>query len=104
MSPLLGDETLLGETKTKAEFTLYSLGPFPALVRAGNTSVVGEVYEVSEKGLARLDMAEGHPHFYRRTTIRLEDDTEVEAYLIPDIEHYQSEEVPSGDWVDYLTS
>lgn len=102
LNRLLENDKLLGESKTKKEFSLYSLGPFPALVNAGDTAVVGEVYEVSQQTLDRLDMAEGHPHFYLRTLITLEDEAEVSAYLIPNIEMYSCDLIPSGDWMKYL--
>ena len=62
--------------------TLYDLGPFPGLVPRGSQMVAGEVYEVDKPTLAALDRLEGHPDFYRRTTIALHDGRPVLAYLL----------------------
>lgn len=99
----LESSKFLDEKKTKREFSLFSLGPFPAMVAHGKTAITGEVYEVSSSVLAHLDQAEGHPHLYMRTTIRLEDETEVFAYLFPGIP-LGAKLVQSGDWLDYITS
>jgi gamma-glutamylaminecyclotransferase len=99
----LSDSQFLGDTKTGKEFTLFSLGPFPALVKTGDTAVIGELYEVSDATLAQLDRAEGHPDFYVRTRILLDDGSEVYAYLLP-VVPTGCEVVQSGDWMEYLTS
>lgn len=73
---------LVAEARTQPAFTLYDFGPYPGMVATGNHAVVGEVYEVDEPMLAAMDRLEGHPRFYRRTSIRLEDGSAVEAYLL----------------------
>lgn len=96
----LSTAEFIGTTKTHPQYSLYSLGAFPALIAGGNTSVVGEVYEVTPRVLADLDRIEGHPHFYVRTPIELEDGTNAEVYLLPE-EPRGCEVVASGDWIDY---
>ena len=103
LSWYLAGSECLGEKETKKEHSLYSLGPFPAMTAEGDTAVIGEVYEVNKETLDMLDRAEGHPNFYVRTPIVLEDGTKVEAYLLPGIPR-GCEKVESGDWLDYLTS
>jgi len=73
---------LIAEARTQPAFTLYDFGPYPGMVARGNSAVVGEVYEVDEPMLAAMDRLEGHPSFYQRTTIRLENGSTVEAYLL----------------------
>lgn len=85
---------------TRKEFTLYSLGAFPALVNKGDTEVVGEVYEVSDEILDLLDRIEGHPHFYTRTPITLSDGMEVQSYLLNNTP-IGCKVVKNGDWVEY---
>merc|ERR1711924_437576 len=46
--------------------------------------LVGMLYEVSDETLARLDMLEGHPNFYRRKKISLADGSDAIAYLLHD--------------------
>lgn len=90
----------VGAFKTKPEYSLYSLGAFPALVANGKTAVVGEVYDVSPFILSYLDRIEGHPDMYRRTPIELDDGTEVEVYLF-NYEPMANDLVESGDWIAF---
>ena len=49
-------------------------------------NIVGDVYSVSDTGVKRCDKLEGHPDWYRRTTIPVKNITgqlmEVEAYIL----------------------
>jgi gamma-glutamylaminecyclotransferase len=85
------------EAATKPEFTMITLGGFPGILANGNTSIIGEVYEVSEFTLDRLDKLEGHPNWYRRTPITLLDGDEVETYIYLHKERTQ-EIIDSGFW------
>jgi len=97
----LATSKYLNTVRTKPEYKLYSLGAFPGLVAGGTTAVVGEVYDVTPEVLARLDRVEGHPNFYCRTTIILQDDTEVQAYLLPNNIHWSNNLIDSGDWIEF---
>jgi gamma-glutamylcyclotransferase (GGCT)/AIG2-like uncharacterized protein YtfP len=97
---LLDDHALLGRVRTEPAFELVSLGAFPAMIEGGATSVVGEVYEVDPFTLAALDRLEGHPRFYQRRTIRLEDGNEVFTYLLSPEQARGQTRIPSGDWTD----
>ncbi|MEZ4323566.1 MAG: gamma-glutamylcyclotransferase family protein, partial [Polyangiales bacterium] len=70
---VLAGARLVANARTQPAFELRDLGPFPGLVSGGAHAVAGEVYEVDEATLAALDRLEGHPRFYRRTRIALED-------------------------------
>jgi gamma-glutamylcyclotransferase (GGCT)/AIG2-like uncharacterized protein YtfP len=89
---------LLGPAKTPQEFSMFSLGSFPGVVRGGETAIVGEVYEVDAATLAGLDQLEGHPRFYRRTPLRLDDHGEVETYLLTSAQVEGCTPVASGCW------
>lgn len=95
---LLEGARLVAEARTQPAFTLYDFGGFPGMVAGGNHAVPGEVYEVDEPALAAMDRLEGHPRFYQRTSIRLEDGTAVQAYVLrPDqVSHLPI--IPSGSW------
>jgi gamma-glutamylaminecyclotransferase len=95
---LLEGARRVAEARTGPAFTLHDFGPFPGLVAGGSHAVLGEVYEVDEPALAALDRLEDHPSFYQRTSIRLEDGTAVQAYLLrPDqVSHLPI--IPSGSW------
>jgi len=90
---------LVGKARTAPGFELFDLGAYPGMVARGTTGqVAGEVYEVDTLTLASLDRLEGHPRFYRRTTIRLEDGDVVETYLLQDHHVADRERVATGNW------
>jgi gamma-glutamylaminecyclotransferase len=88
--------------RTAARYTLVDLGPYPALVEGGDTSVAGELYEVEEALLEVLDAFEGHPDVYIRMPVELaaqsEAQTVFEAYVLPADRAREFPRVPSGDW------
>ena len=85
--------------RTAPTFELVNLGAFPGMTRGGSTAVVGEVYEVRAETLVDLDRLEGHPNFYRREAIELEDGREVSAYLLRPADARGYRPIPSGDWL-----
>lgn len=95
---LLATATLVGEARTEPVFELRDLGPFPGLVSGGAHAVAGEVYEVDEATLAALDRLEGHPRFYRRTRIALDDGAAVETYLLAPEQVEGRPVIASGNW------
>lgn len=87
---------LLGEWRTPPCFTLYDLGPYPALCERGNQRVRGEVYETDPRGMKALDELEGYPAHYDRRRIRTPWGLAWIYFM-----HYPPERavpVPSGDW------
>lgn len=87
-----------GPARTLPAFELVSLGPYPAMVPGGATAVVGEVYEVDDAGLARLDWLEGYPDLYDRDVIDLADGTRAIAYLQRPAQAAGLPRIPSGEW------
>jgi len=111
---LLGrDARWIGDGETKPIYTLYDMKYFPAMVFGGNTSIKGEVYEVSEKALNNLDHLEGYDSkrpersLYNRQLIVVKlkkRDVIALAYYI-DKEHMRQMReieyiptIPGGDW------
>ncbi|MCA9605570.1 MAG: gamma-glutamylcyclotransferase [Myxococcales bacterium] len=90
----------IAETRTEGRFRLAHLGAFPAMVIGGGTRVTGEVYEVDGGTLERLDRLEGHPRFYRRRAIPLEDGRTAIAYLLSPAQAAGYPTIRSGDWKD----
>lgn len=88
------------EARTEPAFTLFDLGPFPALHEGGATAVVGEVYEVSDEQLGDLDRFEGVPRLYERVLVRLEDGETANAYVQRSARHARGI-IASGDWRGY---
>jgi gamma-glutamylcyclotransferase (GGCT)/AIG2-like uncharacterized protein YtfP len=85
---------------TAARYELLDLGAFPALTTGGRTAVVGEVYEVDQATLDRLDLLEGHPGFYRRVFLDLAGGLRVQGYVLPRTHPLAAlrSVIASGDW------
>lgn len=96
---LLARAAFVREARTAAAYELVDLGPFPAMVTGGASSIVGEIYAVDARVLADLDRLEGHPRFYRRTAVTLDDGDVVEAYLMPAAIVAGGPHIASGDWL-----
>ena len=61
--------THAGAYITPACFTLLDTGPYPAALDAGETALVGDVFEVDEDSFAALDRLEDYPIHYTRRQI-----------------------------------
>jgi len=85
----------LGAVRTQARYTLVSLGSFPALREQGISSVPGELYSVGPSILAALDVLEGHPDFYRRAQVYLDDGRSVTSYLLPEQHGRDADQIDS---------
>ncbi|MCB0220701.1 MAG: gamma-glutamylcyclotransferase [Chrysiogenetes bacterium] len=85
---------------TRAEFALADFGDYPAIVRPGSCAITGELYEIDEATLARVDELEEVPEFYERCEIVLEDGTVALTYVLP--VHFVEREggtiLDHGDW------
>ena len=99
---LLQSSKFLGIATTKEKYILYA-EEFPFLLEnQKEVQVIGEVYNVNEKTLARLDKLEGHPRFYYRKEIEvlLNDETILAwVYFFP---NPKGVVIPSGNYLDYL--
>jgi gamma-glutamylaminecyclotransferase len=100
---LLVRARFVAEARTEPCFDLFDLGAFPAMSTGGETAVLGEVYAVDDATLARLDRLEGHPSFYQRTQIRLDDGQEVQTYLMERSRMRGRAPIASGDWCAHRT-
>jgi gamma-glutamylaminecyclotransferase len=73
--PHLAGQTFVADARTTPGFALFDFRGFPAIAPAGDDreGVSGEVWEVEETGLQRLDEFEGVPEgLYRRAPISLQ--------------------------------
>lgn len=95
---LLAGAELNCTARTEPRFSLHDLGAFPGLTDSGDDAVFGEVYELDSETLARVDHLEGHPRFYRRRPIQLEDGSTVETYLLPAARVAGYPVIRSGSW------
>jgi gamma-glutamylaminecyclotransferase len=88
----------VGVAQTEPRYSLHDLGAYPALVADGTHAIVGELYDVDDEVLARLDRLEGHPEFYRRDHITLADGSDAETYFLPHAQAAGTPRVTHGDW------
>lgn len=100
-SGYLHDQICHGPARTAQKYDMYSLINYPAICREGNTTVVGEVYEIDDGMLEELDRLEGHPRYYQRESIELDDGQIVEAYFMDRMKIQNRSQVVCGDWQKY---
>ena len=74
---LMGNGVFVRKGQIKG--TMYDMGGFPA-VTDGDSNITGEIWEVDEEAIKRMDQYEGHPNFYRRTDTVTVDGEKVEFY------------------------
>lgn len=89
---LLRESHFIGERTTQDEtWIMRSLGGFPGVVKkyhgGMSASICGELYEVDDNTLARLDRLEGNGNFYNRELVRLRDESES-AWMYVLINHH----------------
>lgn len=104
-SHYFNQDLFLGVAKTSPGYTLYDItsGAFPAMVESKDQSqVCGELYEVDNHLLGRLDKAEGHPDFYCRKEIQLENGEVAFAYLLTAEDVIGYPKVEDGDWMPFI--
>ncbi|MFN7976415.1 MAG: gamma-glutamylcyclotransferase family protein [Acidobacteriota bacterium] len=94
----LAGSRCLGTARTRAAFTLHDLGAYPALAAGGSLTVAGELYEVAGDALAAIDRLEGHPFWFRREPVVLDDGTDAEAYLVALRRLEGRPVIASGSW------
>ena len=84
--------------------SLYDLGAYPGLLlNESNSLVVGEVYEVDDEILKRLDDFEASSN-YRRKQVEISLGSRREACWTyePDPDFYSPHTlITSGDWIEY---
>lgn len=95
---LLTDSRFLGMARTEPLFSLFDLGGYPAMSSGGCTSVLGEIYEVTEEVLEALDELEGHPDWYRRVPIKLSGGISAETYLMEPNQVAGRPLIQGGNW------
>ena len=79
-------QTFVATARTKPLYRIFDLGGYPGMIRSENgIAIEGEVWDVDEAGLARLDVLEDiDGGEYERVKIELEGefaDQHVEGYL-----------------------
>lgn len=93
----LGEARFVGRARTAPVYELVDLGSFPALLEGGSTAVQGELYEVDESWVGRLDAFEEAPELYDRKPVWLEGEAAL-AYVMRRDVAGPAPRIPSGDW------
>ena len=101
---LLESSNYLGDFNTEPIYSLHSLGSFPGLKENGNTSVVMEVYEVTEAVARNVDNLEGYTPggnntFYDKISIETPWGTASVYTYVNELP--QSSLVESGNWKEF---
>ena len=69
---ILRDSNLIDTATTVDDgYNMIDLGGFPAVLRGGTFKIDGELYDIDEKVLDRLDSLEGNGHFYNREIVQV---------------------------------
>lgn len=95
---LLRQARLIAIAHTRATYSLYDFGPYPALVRGGDSAVPGELYQVDAATLSALDRLEEHPEVYQRRRIVLAAGQRTWTYLMEPHQVTSARLIPSGSW------
>lgn len=103
-----GNHRLLSHADFKAETSLTttshgltSLGAFPALIPTDDMierTVHGELYEVDDYTLDDLDRLEGHPTFYERREVVLDNGRRAWTYFLKGAHYHDHGVIESGSW------
>ena len=95
---ILDNSEFLGEVLTAPNYDLRASG-IPFLMH-GDYAIRGEVYEAEEAAVHRMDLLEGHPNFYRRGDILLDEGESMEgvqAYFFNEINTTYANLVPLSE-------
>jgi len=92
----------LGTQKLRIPYKMVSLGGFPGLVWTNpyHSQITIEVFNVTSPDIEKqLDMLEGYPDFYEKTTINTQWG-EATIYYLHSERYANYPVVESGDWVN----
>lgn len=99
---LLSKANFITREYIEEEMQLCDMGPFPALVKEPTQTfrTYGEVYVVDQETLAALDMAEGHPTFFKRHKVKTaKNGYRVWVYVLSDeAEQYAGDALDKDVW------
>ncbi|HEX5661696.1 MAG TPA: gamma-glutamylcyclotransferase family protein [Polyangiales bacterium] len=83
--------------ETLPAYELVQIDYYPAMIAGGTLAIHGELYEVDDQTLAKLDELEEVPTYYERSEIQLADGTRALTYIMPrERAHPSSLPIPSG--------
>jgi len=86
----------LGLAETKPEYELVQIDYYPAMLPGGASKIIGEIYEVDDETLEKLDELEEVPAVFVREAITLSDGSSASVYILPRERARGGEPIPSG--------
>ncbi|MET0287421.1 MAG: gamma-glutamylcyclotransferase family protein [Polyangiales bacterium] len=86
----------LRTAETLPAYDLVQIDYYPAMIPGGTLTIHGELYEIDDETLARLDELEEVPTYYERLWIDLADGTRAQTYVMPRDRVRDSIPIPSG--------
>jgi len=101
LNPILGAERKFVGHGRLVGYWMFHLGRYPAIIKANDDlwAVQGEVYDITEENLARVDQAEGHPSFYQRVQVEIPYFGKCQTYVqSPEMLFEGKPFIPSGRW------
>ncbi len=103
---LLKNSRLVEAATTEDNLVLLANSIPYLLDEEGKSYVRGEIYEVNENSLKKIDQLEGHPDWYSRKIISvvtdLGDKMEAWVYFMPRSKAGNATVVESGDYREYM--
>ena len=84
--------------KTAVGYSLVEAGPLAALVEEGDGAVVGEVYELEREAFMRVTRQEAHAGLFDLATVRLEDGSTAQTFLLAVDRARGKRRIKGGDW------
>jgi len=102
----LENAKFLGLAKTKEKYKLTA-SSIPFVSKSEKIShIIGEVYEVDDRLLEKLDIFEDHPDWYKREKIKviLENGKEIDAWIYFNEITEEKELIQSGDYKEFVNT
>ena len=94
---LMEGGSLLQQDVVLYGYKMYTNGSYPMCVPGKSTDkIVGEVWDMPEENIPRLDSYEGHPHLFSRTKLKNLPETFMYVYQDDLEENAWAEQIVSG--------
>lgn len=101
---LMKNANFVCKTRTFQKYALIGLGPFPGVLYDSPISLItGEIYNVDNLLLCKLDAYEGE--WYFRSEVKMENGMTAQMYFLKDIPFSMKNSIgviPSGTWEDKM--
>ena len=94
--------TFLGDYKVEGNYSMVSLGGFPGVIPhdEGETTIISEVYEVTDAIYKSVERLEGYPTFYNKRVVKTPWG-DADMYILDD-SYLNQEKIESGDWKEFI--